>query len=64
MNKKYITLLMLLATLDFNAVFGQDNQEWKNYKVFQVNAEYPHASFMSCKTQEEALKYPYLPASG
>src|SRR5476649_1685709 len=61
---KYCVILTLLSVIIFNTAFAQDNQEWKNYKIFQVNAEYPHASFMSCKTQVEALKYPYLPASG
>jgi beta-galactosidase len=64
MTKKYFIISILLFTVGLNAVFGQDNQEWKNYKVFQVNAEQPHASFMSYKTREEALKFAYLPASG
>jgi beta-galactosidase len=64
MNKKYFIVLSLISTIGINTVFCQDNQEWKNYKIFQVNAEKPHASFMSCKTEEEALQYPYLPAFG
>jgi beta-galactosidase len=63
MNKKCFIVIILLLTIGLN-VFGQDNLEWKNYRIFQVNAEHPHASFMSYKTKEEALKYTYLPSSG
>jgi len=61
---KYLIFLSLLSTIAFNSAFCQDNQEWKNYKIFQVNAEHPHAYFMNYKTVQEALKYSYLPASG
>ena len=61
---KIAVILSLLLANGLNIGFAQDNQEWKNFRIFQVNAEYPHASFMSYKTKEEALKYVYLPASG
>ncbi len=64
MNKTYFIILILVSIIGLNVVFGQDNQEWKNYKIFQVNAEQPHASFTSYKTKDEALKQAYLPVSG
>jgi beta-galactosidase len=60
LKKSIILILLLLAGL--KPVLGQDGQEWKNYRIFQVNAERPHASFMSYRTKEEALKYSYLPS--
>ncbi len=64
MNNRYFLILTLFLLILLHTAFAQDNQEWKNYKVFQVNEEHPHGSFMSYKTTEDALKYAYLPASG
>ena len=63
MKRLNFIILILLSIICLDAAFGQSNLEWKNYKVFQVNAQRPHASFMSYKTPEDALKYTSLPAS-
>jgi beta-galactosidase len=63
MNKKFINTIGVLLFAILNNCFGQDNQEWKDYKIFQVNAEQPRTSFMVYKTKDEALKYTYLPTS-
>lgn len=64
MKIDFCVFLTLLLVIGLNNAHGQTNEEWKDYTVFQVNAEAPHASFMSYKTPEDALKYTYLPASG
>jgi beta-galactosidase len=64
MYKKYFYSLILFLIASVKSAVGQDGQEWKNYSIFQVNAERPRASFMNYKTPNEALEYTYLPTSG
>lgn len=61
MDKKKVRILALLYFICIKTVFAQDNQEWKNYKIFQINAEQPRASFMVYNSGKEALKQAYLP---
>ena len=56
-----MTAFACMATL-LHIVMAQDSSAWKDYKIFQVNAEQPHASFMVYNTKEEALKRGYLPS--
>ena len=70
--KKYIYNALLIVILGSSKIgYAQNaidkdqapdqNQEWKNYRIFQVNAEQPRASFVAYRSVNEALNHSYFP---
>ncbi len=53
-NVTIFTLLYLL--IGQITVYGQERLEWENPEIFQINREYPHATFYRHQTEESALK--------
>ncbi len=53
--KKYIIFPFLVYCLSSALVYGQERPEWENPEIFQVNREYPHATFYRHESEEKAL---------
>ena len=56
MRSLFRNILVLASVLSIACCYGQTVPEWENPEIFQVNREYPHATFYRHTSEKAALQ--------